>query len=102
MKRVRKKVRDGYYYAFVDYDTLELRTLAQATIAIGCANRFMADALCNGEDLHLNLAADALGVSRVEAKARYDAGDKEVDEYRQLCKIANFRIPGWYVCQDLR
>lgn len=86
--------RDGFVLGTVDYDTLELRTLAQATIAMKCERRAMADALCKGEDLHLNLAADVLGLDRDEAKARYKAGDKIVDEYRQLCKIANFGYPG--------
>jgi len=86
--------REGFVWGTVDYDTIELRTLAQTTIDMNCKYRFMADALCRGEDLHLNLAADVLGLDRQEAAKRYKAGDKVVDEYRQLCKIANFGYPG--------
>lgn len=86
--------RPGYLYCAVDYDTLELRTLAQVTLALGCKERFMADALCRGDDLHLNLAADIMGIERSEAISRYKAGDKVVDEYRQLAKICSFGYPG--------
>lgn len=88
--------RAGYLFADCDYDTLELRALAHACLEL-VGFSAMADALRRGEDLHLNLAADLMGITREAARARYADGDKEVDEARQLCKIANFGFPGGMV-----
>lgn len=85
--------RPGYVYCSVDYDTIELRSLAQSCLdLVGFSS--MAEALRNGEDLHLNLAADFMGITREEAAARLAAGDEEVAEQRQLMKPANFGFPG--------
>lgn len=87
------RARDGYVYSFADYDTAELRALAQVCIwLIGWSD--LGDALRGGLDPHLALAADILGISYEEALARYEAGDPEVAEMRQLCKVANFGYPG--------
>jgi len=86
--------RQGRVFVSVDYDTIELRALAQSCIDLKCKFRNMADALSAGEDLHLNLAADFLSLPRDEAKKRHDAGDIEISENRQLAKIANFGFPG--------
>lgn len=85
--------RDGWVYAFSDYDTLELRALSQACLDI-LGRSEMAEALRRGEDLHLSLAAEMLGISMEEAKRRFDEGDAEVKEYRQQAKPANFGYPG--------
>ena len=85
--------RPGYVFAFVDYSGLELCTLSQV-----CLDWFgfseMADALCVGQDLHLALAADMLGITYEEAKKRSKDGDNEIKHYRQLSKICNFGYPG--------
>ncbi len=85
--------RPGFVYCSADYDTIELRSLAQACLDI-LGHSEMAIALRAGEDLHLNLAADFMGISREECKRRYDAGDKEVSDMRQMMKPANFGFPG--------
>lgn len=84
---------EGYRLISCDYSTLELRTLAQSCIwIVGWST--LADALNAGLDPHLDLAAQIMGISYEVALMRYNAGDKEVDEWRQLAKIANFGFPG--------
>lgn len=88
--------RPGWLYAFADYDTLELRTLAQECLElVGWSN--MAEALKAGRDLHLELAASILGLDPAVAAARYAAGDVALDEWRGLAKVANFGFPGGMV-----
>jgi len=84
-----------------DYDTLEMRTLAQCLLDF-FGRSAMAEALRAGRDLHLALGAELLGISYDEARTRYDAGDKIVDEARQFAKIANFGFPGGLAADTLR
>jgi len=93
--------RPGWVYVFSDYDTLELRALAQACLDM-LGRSEMAEALRRGEDLHLSLAAEMLGIPLAEAKARFDAGDAEVKEYRQQAKPANFGFPGGMAAASFR
>ena len=85
--------RTGRIFASVDYSTLELCTLAQV-----CLDLFgfsaMADALHAGRDLHLQMAANILGVDYDEVLRRHKAKDPQVKEMRQLAKAANFGYPG--------
>jgi len=83
----------GYVFAIADYSTLELRTLAQAQIAIFGSSR-LGEAISAGVDVHLDLASTLLGMSYAEALARYGAGDADVKRYRQIAKGANFGFPG--------
>ncbi len=85
--------RRGHAFAFTDYDTLELRALAQVCLDLFGKSQ-MAEALRRGEDLHLSLAAEMLGIDAGEAKRRFDAGDPEIKEARQQAKVANFGFPG--------
>lgn len=85
--------RAGFVFGGADYDTLELRTLAQTCLDI-LGESELAAALNAGVDPHLALAADLLGLPYEAALERYKAGDIEIDEMRQLCKIANFGFPG--------
>ncbi len=85
--------RPGHAFVFVDFDTLELRALAQVCLDLFGKSE-MAEALRRGEDLHLSLAAEMLGIGAEEAKRRFDAGDPEIKEARQHAKIANFGFPG--------
>lgn len=80
-------------FLFCDYDTGELRALAQVLLDLFGWSK-MAEALKEGKDLHLVMAAEILEVSYDVALARYEAGDTEVEDVRQLCKIANFGYPG--------
>jgi DNA polymerase-1 len=93
--------RAGWTYAFADYDTLELRTLAKECEEL-VGYSAMADALRRGEDLHLAMAAQMMGISYADALARKKNGDVDVAEKRQLCKIANFGFPGGMVPRTFR
>lgn len=83
----------GYVYVAADFDTLELRAWAQACLDI-CGISEMASALRRGEDLHVSLAAEILGLSTAEATRRYKAGDPELITWRQNAKPGNFGFPG--------
>lgn len=76
-----------------DFSTIEMRALAQIKLDMFGACR-MADVLRSGEDLHLTTAAVLLGISTKECVERAKAGDKEVEDARQLAKISNFGFPG--------
>lgn len=85
--------RPGNVFVFVDFDTIELKALAQS-----CLERFgyseMAAALRRGEDLHVGLAAEMLGLDYPTALARYKDGDPLLDDARQAAKAGNFGLPG--------
>src|ERR1700722_10124079 len=85
--------RPGKVFVACDYPQLELYTLAQCCVSwLGRSK--LAEALNAGMDPHLALAAKVLGLKYDDAKARYDAGDTEVDDVRQVMKKINFGMPG--------
>jgi len=85
--------RDDYVYVFCDYDTLELRSLAQVNILLGHKSA-MAQALWEGKDLHLLAAAQLLNTTYKQAKQRYQEGDPKAEEARHIAKCLNFGLPG--------
>jgi DNA polymerase-1 len=85
--------RPGTVFVGADLDTVELRALAQSCLEI-LGYSEMAAALQRGEDLHLSLAADILGIDYAVAKQRYDAGDPVVADARNTAKQVNFGLPG--------
>jgi DNA polymerase-1 len=85
--------REGHAFVSVDYDTLEMRTLAQSCIDL-VGHSSMAAAINAGRDLHLEMAATVLGAPYEEAVQRLAAGDPEVKDTRQMCKAADFGYPG--------
>jgi DNA polymerase I len=87
--------REGCVFVACDYDSQELRTLAQAQITI-CGSSRLAEAYQRDPsfDPHLRFASKLLGISYEEAKQRKKAGDKEVKAFRQRAKAANFGFPG--------
>ncbi len=88
------KPRDGWTYAFCDYDSLEMRTLAQACIDL-FGYSFIAEAIKAGKDLHVDLATETLGgMDYDEAMRRYESGDKILEEVRQGSKIGNYGMAG--------
>ncbi len=85
--------REGYYFAFCDYSFIELCTLAQICLWM-FGRSDLANAINNGLDPHLAMAADDLGISYAEAKARLALGDPEIIDKRQRAKARNFGFPG--------
>lgn len=85
--------RPGYVFCSSDYDTIELRSLAQSCLDL-VGHSHMAVLLRQDVDLHLALAAQMLDIPVDECIARYKDGDKEVSETRQLAKPGNFGFPG--------
>jgi DNA polymerase-1 len=87
--------RPGMVYGFCDYDTLEMRTLAQCYIWLfpkkACP---LLKAIVEGKDSHLEFAARMLGITYDEASERLAAGDKVVKDTRQGAKIANYGMAG--------
>lgn len=85
--------REGCCFVFCDYDTLEMRTLAQVLL-LWFGQSSMADAINAGKDLHVDFASMLLGVSYEEAERRHQQGDPELKRLRQFAKVANFGFPG--------
>jgi DNA polymerase I-like protein with 3'-5' exonuclease and polymerase domains len=85
--------RPGCVWISVDYDTLELRALAQVLLELFGQSR-MADVLKEGRDLHIDMGAQLLGISYDEFVARRKAGDKAIKKARDYAKIVNFGLPG--------
>ena len=91
--------RPGFVFCSVDYEALELHTLAQACLTLLGKSK-LADALNSGVDPHLLLATEFLlhGVDYEEGKKiRKDEKHprhKEVVHARNVAKCANFGLPG--------
>jgi DNA polymerase I-like protein with 3'-5' exonuclease and polymerase domains len=89
--------REGYVFAVADYDGLELRTMAQACLAILGQSR-LAEMLNAGADPHCNVASEMLGMPYDQVREIYK--DKTHPDYeriyraRQCGKVANFGFPG--------
>jgi hypothetical protein len=84
--------RPGFVFCSVDYDTLELRTLAQVCLWLLGRSK-LGEALNAGMDPHLMMAAEQfLKIPYEEALKRKK--DKDVAEMRQMAKSASFGFPG--------
>lgn len=87
--------RPGNVFVFCDFDSQELRTLAQATKAICGKSSLMLEYERNPDfDPHTQFAARLMGITDADALARKKAGDKDVLAWRQRAKAANFGFPG--------
>ena len=89
--------RIGNIFAFCDYDTLEMRTLAQVCLELFGKSSIAVAANANdgeGIDFHTLFAANIYGISYKEAMRRLAAGDPEITTARQYCKIANYGMAG--------
>lgn len=83
--------RQGWVYINTDYSGIELCALAQFCLdAFGHSE--MAKALESDKDLHLDMAAEILGIPYEEAVRRKK--EKEVKDARQMSKALNFGLPG--------
>lgn len=88
--------RDGYVLCSTDYAAGELCTFAQVCLWLVGHSR-MAEVINATKDpgsLHTLFAAQMLGISFEEAKARLKAGDKQVKMFRQAAKAADFGLIG--------
>ena len=87
--------RPGYVYVACDYDSQELRTLAQVCIDLvgysRLAERYRAS---RNFDPHTEFAAVLMGITAKEAMALKKAKDPELKSFRQRAKAANFGFPG--------
>jgi hypothetical protein len=84
--------RPGFVFCSVDYDTLELRTLAQVCLWLLGRSK-LGEALNAGLDPHMMMAAEQfLKIPYEDAVKRKK--DKDVDAMRQLSKVGNFGFPG--------
>ncbi len=77
--------RPGFFFVSVDYDTLELRALAQQCLE-WFGHSKMADAIRAGQDLHLAMAANILSVDYASALARYKDKDPVIKNTRDAAK----------------
>lgn len=87
------QARPGYVFAFCDYDTLEMLTLAQNCIDLFGFSR-IAEAAEAGQDFHLALAADMIGMPYRDAEEKLKAGDAQIANARQFAKIGNYGFAG--------
>jgi DNA polymerase-1 len=92
--------REGCVYVGADYSTAELVALAQVCLNLGFKSE-MAQAISEGRDLHLALAADLAGVSYEEAQELKKAKDPQILKLRKLAKVPNFGLPGGLSAQGL-
>jgi hypothetical protein len=90
--------REGRLYCACDFSQLELHTLAEVQYHV-FGRSTLGDALNRGQDAHLMMAANVLGISYEEAKQRKD--DPDVDDARQVSKPVNFGLAGGMGAQGL-
>ena len=87
--------REGFVFCSCDYDSLELRTLAQVLYTkVGgktLLNYYNKDPLF---DPHTRLASQILGIAFEEGLSRKKGGDAELKKVRQMSKAANFGYAG--------
>jgi len=87
--------RSGRVFCSTDFDTQEMRTLAQSCLDICGKSRLAERYRENAQfDPHLEFAAALAEVSREEALRLKEAGDKRIKDFRQQSKCANFGLPG--------
>lgn len=85
--------RVGWVFCSVDYNALELCTLAQCQIKI-CGSSALAEALNAGLDPHTQFAANMYGMAYEDLAGQIKAGNKTAKNRRQTAKAANFGFPG--------
>lgn len=86
--------REGYVFVFCDFDSQELRTLAQSCkLLVGKST--LADKYADDPDFdpHSDFAARLFKISYEEALQRKEAEDVEFNAMRQRVKAANFGFP---------
>lgn len=85
--------RKGKIFCSVDYDTAELRTLAELCYQ-WLGKSTLGDAINKGFDPHLDFAANILAIEYTVAEKLKKQKDPKIKETRQISKAANFGYPG--------
>jgi len=89
------QARPGNVFIFCDYDSQEMRTLAQVCYTLLCYSTLRDKYLDNPDfDPHIFFAAQLMDIDEREALVLKKAGDKKMLERRQQAKAANFGFPG--------
>lgn len=87
--------RKGFLFLACDFDSQEMRTLAQTLLdtvdGTTLANKYNKDRYY---DPHLDFAASIMQISIDEARERLKQKDKEVKDMRQTTKMVNFGFMG--------
>lgn len=87
--------RPNYVYGFCDYDTLEMRTLAQVYLWMFDVDTCpLLDAIKANQDLHSAFGAFLLGISYEEIQQRIENDDPVAKETRQGSKCGNYGAAG--------
>jgi DNA polymerase I len=89
--------RPGYAFVSADWSGAETVALAQILVWL-FGESAMADALLDGQDLHVAMGSDIMGIPYADAWAAYKDKThplhKKSKEMRQLSKALNFGFPG--------
>jgi hypothetical protein len=85
--------RDGYVFVSVDYDTLELRALAQVCLTLFGKSE-MAASINKDRDLHSQVGATMLGMTYEEVEKGKKQKGSPAKTARDAAKVFNFGAPG--------
>ena len=85
--------RDGFVYVSVDYDTLELRALAQVCLTLFGKSE-MAASINADRDLHSQVGATMLGMTYEEVEKGKKVKGSAAKAARDAAKVFNFGAPG--------
>jgi hypothetical protein len=85
--------RDGFVYVSVDYDTLELRALAQVCLTLFGKSE-MAASINQDRDLHSQVGATMLGMTYEEVEKGKKVKGSPAKTARDAAKVFNFGAPG--------
>ncbi len=85
--------RDGFVFVSVDYDTLELRALAQVCLVLFGKSE-MAGAINADRDLHSQVGATMLGMTYEEVEKGKKQKGSKAKTARDAAKAFNFGAPG--------
>lgn len=87
------EARPGFWWAGLDYKTLELCHLSQRCLELFGFSR-MAEAICERRDLHSEMAANLIRVPYEQIEANKDTKGSPEKRARDCAKVANFGFPG--------
>lgn len=99
--------RVGYVFVDCDYSIAELRSLSQVLINMYGHSQMAetikaSDLKGHGYDIHCLMGAAIMGITLDEFAERFNKGEKQPKEMRQLGKPVNFGVPGGLGAKTLR